>query len=106
MTLRYKHYFFIFSRVVANNFEQKDYWNRNSKTFNEYVVYDERQVAVRYVVKLALADQILISSNISEEDNESNSSNDNNSEDEDMDDDNEPSDEDEEMEEDQESNVS
>ena len=105
MKLRYKH-FFIFSRVVTNNYEQKDYWNRNSKTFNEYVVYDERQVAVRYVVKLALGDQISISSDTSEEDNQSNSSNDNNSEDEDMDDDNEPSDEDEEMEEDQESYAS
>ena len=88
-----------FSRVVENKFEEKDCWNRYSNMFNEYIVYDEKQVAVRYVVKLSPADQISKTEEgiESKNDNESNSSNNESDDGEDMEDENDPSDEDEEM---------
>ena len=90
----------IFRRVVQTNYEQKNYWNRNSNTFNEYIVYDERQVAVRYVLKLATGHQVTKSSEEldDEADNESNSSDHSDEDMEDMEDSDEQSDVDEEME--------
>ena len=67
--------------------------------FNEYIVYDEKQVAVRYVVKLSPADQISKTEegSESENDDESNISNNESDDGEDMEDENDPSDDDEEM---------
>ena len=48
---------FTFSHVSSTHLEPQDYWNRNSNVFNEYVVYDDKQVAVRYILKLSSADQ-------------------------------------------------
>ena len=84
-----------FSRVSSNNKEKQDYWNRYSNVYNEYVVYDDKQVSVRYVLKLGSSDKVDTALE-NRESNEGNGSSDSdsNEEDEEMDDEEvDPSDE-------------
>ena len=46
------------SPITESVYEKpQNFWKNSSNVFNEYVVYDENQVAVRYVLKLTSSNQ-------------------------------------------------